>query len=312
MPSYLVTGGAGFIGSNIVEHLVAKGEPVRVLDNFATGKPENLADFSDKIDLVEGDLTNPDDVAKAVADVDIVLHQGALPSVPVSVERPLDTNAANITGTLTLLEAARKAKVKRLVYAGSSSAYGAVEATINREVNLPSPLSPYAVQKLAGEHYCMAYWHCHGLETAVLRYFNVFGPRQNPKSQYAAVIPAFVTHVLKGEQPTVHGDGEQTRDFTFVENNVLANIAAGSHPKAVGQVFNIACGTSCSLLELLTTINEICGTSVEPKFTPPRAGDVKHSRADNSKARELIDYTPPVSLREGLERAIAWYRDHLS
>jgi UDP-N-acetylglucosamine/UDP-N-acetyl-alpha-D-glucosaminouronate 4-epimerase len=308
MPSYLVTGGAGFIGSNIVEHLVGQSASVRVLDNLSTGKRENLAPWLDRIDFVEGDLTDPDDVQRAVDGVDIVLHQGALPSVPVSVERPVDTNAANITGTLLLLEAARRAKVKRLVYAGSSSAYGAVERTTNIETNTPAPRSPYAVQKLAGEHYCLAYWHCHGLETSVVRYFNVFGPRQNPKSQYAAVIPAFITRVLAGESPTIYGDGEQTRDFTSVENNVLANLAAAEHPRAVGEVFNIACGHSTSLLELLATINELCGKSIEPIFEPERAGDVKHSRADNTKAREQIGFEPRIDLREGLRRAIEFYK----
>ncbi|MBN1477224.1 SDR family oxidoreductase [Candidatus Sumerlaeota bacterium] len=308
MPSYLVTGGAGFIGSNIVEHLVSQGAAVRVLDNFSTGKRENIAPWLDRIDLVEGDLTDPDDVRRAVDGVDIVLHQGALPSVPVSVERPVDTNAANITGTLLLLEASRRAKVRRVVYAGSSSAYGAVKRTTNVETNTPAPRSPYAVQKLAGEHYCLAHWHCHGLETVVVRYFNVFGPRQNPKSQYAAVIPAFITRVLAGERPIIYGDGEQTRDFTSVENNVLANLIAAEHPRAVGEVFNIACGRSTSLLELLAIINELCGTSIEPVFEPERAGDVKHSRADNSKARDLIGFEPHVDLREGLRRAIAFYR----
>lgn len=308
MPSYLVTGGAGFIGSNIVETLVAEGADVRVIDNFSTGRRENLSPWQSKIDILEGDLTNPEDVQRAVDGVDVILHQGALPSVPVSVERPVETNAANITGTLNLLEAARRAKVKRLVYAGSSSAYGAVEETLNVESNCPSPLSPYAVQKLAGEHYCLAHWYCHGLPTVVLRYFNVFGPRQNPKSQYAAVIPAFITRILAGERPIIYGDGKQTRDFTYVENNVRANLVAATHRRAPGQVFNIACGHSTSLLELLAQINEICGTDIRPIFEPERAGDVKHSRADNTKARAVLGFVPAIGLREGLVRTIEHYR----
>lgn len=307
MPSYLVTGGAGFIGSNLTETLVATGADVRVLDNLSTGRRENLAAIESKIEFVEGDLADPDDARRAVADVDVIFHQGALPSVPVSVERPIDTNESNITGTLTLLEAARRAGVKRVVYAGSSSAYGAVERTVNRETDPPAPRSPYAVQKLAGEHYCMAYWHCHGLETVVLRYFNVFGPRQNPKSQYAAVIPAFITRVLAGERPTIYGDGEQTRDFTFVENNVRANLLAAVHPRAAGEVFNIACGDSVSLLDLLREIGDLCGSPVEPVFEPARVGDVKHSRADIAKARDLLGYSPTVDLREGLRRAMEHY-----
>jgi len=308
MPSYLVTGGAGFIGSNLVEGLVAEGADVRVLDNLSTGKRENLEGVASRVDLIVGDLADPDDVSRAVADVDVIFHHGALPSVPVSVERPIETNESNILGTLRLLEAARTAGVKRLVYVGSSSAYGAVERTTNREADVPAPRSPYAVQKLAGEHYCMAHWHCHGLETVILRYFNVFGPRQNPKSQYAAVIPAFITAVLAGERPTIYGDGEQTRDFTYVENNVRANLIAADHPRAAGEVFNIACGTSVSLLDLLREINDLCGASIEPVFAPPRAGDVKHSRADIAKAREILGYEPTVDLREGLRRAIEHYR----
>jgi UDP-glucose 4-epimerase len=308
VPSHLVTGGAGFIGSHIVEHLVAEGADVRVFDNLSTGRRENLAPCEGRFDFIEGDLADLDAVQSAVADVDVVLHQGALPSVPVSVERPLETDAANIRGTLHLLEAARAAKVKRVVYAGSSSAYGAVEETVNAETRMPAPRSPYAVQKLAGEQYCLAYWHCHGLETTVLRYFNVFGPRQDPKSQYAAVVPAFITRVLAGERPTIFDDGEQTRDFTYVENNVRANLLAATHPRAVGEIFNIACGTSCSLLGLLGEINDLCGTAIEPVFAPPRPGDVRHSRADVSKARELLGYEPTVELREGLRRAIDHFR----
>jgi UDP-glucose 4-epimerase len=308
MPSYLVTGGAGFIGSHIAEHLVNQGADVRVLDNFATGKRENIATLAGKIDLIEGDLCDPDALRRAVDGVDVVLHQGALPSVPVSLQHPIETNEANIRGTLNLLEACRAAKIRRLVYAGSSSCYGALEQRVNTEQDLTAPLSPYAVQKLAGEHYCLAYHHCHGLPTVVLRYFNVFGPRQDPKSQYAAVVPIFITAVLAGRQPTIHGDGLQTRDFTYVENNVRANLLAAEHPGAVGQVFNIACGASFSLLDLLREINGLCGAAIEPLFDAPRPGDVRHSRADITKAREMIGYEPTVDLREGLRRAIAWYR----
>ncbi|GAB4572438.1 MAG: SDR family oxidoreductase [Anaerolineae bacterium] len=307
--TYLVTGGAGFIGSHIVEALVEAGETVRVIDNFATGRPENLAPFRDRITFYELDITDRAALDEAFDGVDYVLHQAAIPSVPRSVDDPLGTHDANVTGTLNVLDAARKAGVRRVVYAASSSAYGEIAGEYKREDMNPSPLSPYAAAKLAGEHYCQAFFHVYGLETVALRYFNVFGPRQDPTSQYAAVIPLFVTAMLDGRPPTVYGDGLQSRDFTYVANVVRGNLLACKAPAAAaGQVINMACGDSISLLDLIAEINAILGTDIAPVHTAPRPGDIKHSKADITRARELLGYEPQVSFREGLARTVAFFR----
>lgn len=308
MAKFLVTGGAGFIGSNIAEYLVGTGQDVRILDNFSTGRRENLAELADRVQLFEGSLLDEKAVEKAVEGVDYILHQAALPSVQRSVEDPVLSNRINVEGTVTLLDAARKAGVKRVVYAASSSAYGDQPVLVKTEKLLPMPKSPYAVSKLTGEYYMQAFYSCYGLETVCLRYFNVFGPRQDPNSEYSAVIPLFVTKVLRREQPTIYGDGTQSRDFTYVLNNVRANFLAATAEGAAGQVMNVACGFSYSLLDLLKEINEILGTSIEPRFAPPRSGDVKHSLADISTAEKAIGYNVEVDFHEGLRRTVDWYR----
>jgi nucleoside-diphosphate-sugar epimerase len=309
---YLVTGGAGFIGSNLVEELLKRGHPVRVLDNFSTGKRENLAAFMDDIELVEGDLTNPADVQRAADGIDVALHQGAIPSVPRSIEDPITSNKANVTGTLNLLVAARDAGVRRVVYASSSSIYG--DQAVDQpkvETMLPMPISPYAVDKLSSEHYCQVFHAAYGLETVALRYFNVFGPRQDPASEYAAVIPKFITMLLRSEAPTIYGDGEQTRDFTFIRNVVEGNLLAATAPaeKAAGQVMNLATGEQTSLNELVALLREFTGHNVEPVYLDPRSGDIKHSLADVSKAGERLGYEMIVPFREGLRRTVAWYME---
>ncbi|TEU13612.1 MAG: SDR family oxidoreductase [Anaerolineales bacterium] len=310
MTNYLVTGGAGFIGSNIVQELVARGEAVRVLDNFSTGKRENIARFLEDIELIEGDLRHLDTVRQATEGVDYILHQGAIPSVPRSIDNPLDTDESNVRGTLNLLVAARDAGVKRVVHASSSAVYGDTPALPKTEEMKPAPLSPYAVSKLAGEHYCRVFYQVYGLETVALRYFNVFGPRQDPTSQYAAVIPKFVTAMLRGEQPVIYGDGEQSRDFSYVTNVVQANLLAATAPVVGGQVFNIACGQRYNLLELVATINRILGTDITPVHTAPRVGDVRHSLANIARARGMLGYQAEVKFEEGLRRLIAWYKGH--
>ena len=308
MTSYLVTGGAGFIGSHIATALVDRGDRVRVLDNLSTGSRQNLAHLGDRIELIEGDLLDREAVEEAVAGIDVVYHQAALASVPRSVAKPLDTNAACVTGTLNVLEAARQAEVRRVIYAGSSSAYGNQPVKSKRESDLPCPLSPYAAAKLAGEYYCQAFTETYGMETVVIRYFNVFGPRQDPASEYSAVIPLFVMAMLAGRRPTVFGDGSQSRDFTFIDNVVQGNLAAEAAPQAVGRVFNVACGQQFSLLEVIASINHVLGTNIEPQFDEPRAGDVRESLADISAARELLGYAPSVVFEEGLRRSIDYYR----
>ena len=262
MGRYLVTGGSGFIGSHLVERLVKDGQAVRVLDNFATGKRANIAPFMGHIELVEGDLRRPDDCAKACAGVEVILHQGALPSVPKSVADPQSTHDTNVNGTFNLLMAAKAAGVRRVVFAASSSAYGDQPELPKREHVRPDPLSPYALHKLVGEYYLSVFNKCWGLETIALRYFNVFGPRQDPKSQYAAAIPAFVSAILKNEPPTVYGDGEQTRDFTYIDNVVHANLLAAHAPGVAGQVVNIACGERVSVNQIIGQINELLGRNV--------------------------------------------------
>jgi UDP-glucose 4-epimerase len=308
MRTFLVTGGAGFIGSNIVEALVERGDKVRVLDNFCAGFEHNLAAFADDVEIIDGDVTDFADVERAVKGVDCVFHHAALASVPLSVERPLASNHACVTGTLTVLDAARRGGVRRVVYAASSSAYGDSTKPAKQETDLPRPLSPYAVAKLAGEQYCQAFYHTYGFETVALRYFNIFGPRQDPNSPYSAVIPLFITQLLSGQSPVIFGDGTQTRDFCFVKNVAHANLLAADAADAPGKVINIADGRSTSLIELIGGLNELLGTSVEPKFEPVRAGDVKDSLADISLAQEVLKYEPLVNFRDGLEQSIEYYK----
>lgn len=308
MGRYLVTGGAGFIGSHIVEALVNRGDEVKVLDNMSTGYHRNLDSVIDQIELIEGDLVDPNAVEQAVGGVDFVFHQAALASVPRSIESPLETNATCVTGTLQLLDAARKAGVKRLVYAASSSAYGDQPNPSKRELDVPQPLSPYAAAKLAGESYCKAFYHSFGFETVCLRYFNVFGPRQDPGSEYSAVIPLFITAMLEGRQPVVYGDGEQSRDFTYIANVVHGNLLAVSAEAVAGGVFNIANGRATSLLQLLAELNRLLGMNIEPEFAPARAGDVKESLADIELATQRMGYQPQVEFEDGLNQSIDYYR----
>jgi len=307
----LVTGGAGFIGSNLVAALLDHGENVRVVDNFSTGKRENLESLLDRIELIVGSITEEEICRHAVENMDFVFHEAALASVTRSVDDPVSTDWANVGATVRLLTAAKNARVRRVIYAASSSAYGDIEAPVKSETLSPRPMSPYAASKLAGEYYCQAFHAVYGLETIALRYFNVFGPNQDPSSPYSAVIPLFVTAALDGRKPTIFGNGRQSRDFTFVANVVHANVLACQAPAAaVGQVFNIACGRSIDLLTLLAEIGGIVGTKIEPVFAPPRPGDVRHSLADLGKARELLGYKPTVPFEEGLRRTIEWYRSH--
>jgi len=305
--TYLVTGGAGFIGSHMVSALVEAGHRVRVVDNFSTGKRENVAHVADRIDLREISITDRDALAEAMDGVDYVFHLAALASVPRSIDDPLASNEHNVTGTLNVLLAARDAGVKRVVYAGSSSAYGNSESEYKSEDMLPQPLSPYAVAKLAAEHYCQVFTQVYGLETVTVRYFNVFGPRQDPLSTYAAVIPKFITAMLDGRPPVVEGDGHQSRDFTYIANVVQGNLLACHTPGVAGETFNIACGGRISLLEMIDTLNAILGTQIRPVFTDPRPGDVRHSRASIEKARARLGFEPKVSFEDGLARTVAWY-----
>ncbi len=308
MRTFLVTGGAGFIGSHIATALVERGDTVRVLDNLSTGFRSNLDHLADRVELIEGDLLDARAVARAVEGVDCIFHQAALASVPRSVAAPLDTNAACVTGTVMLLDTARRAGVRRLVYAGSSSAYGDQPTPSKSETLLPAPLSPYAVAKLAGEYYCQAFTATYGFETVSIRYFNVFGPRQDPGSDYSAVIPLFVTAILAGQRPTIFGDGRQSRDFTYVDNVVQGNLLAADAPEAVGHTINVACGQQTNLLDLIAAINRVLGTNIEPVFDEPRAGDVRESLADIHLARQLLGYEPQIDFDEGLRRSIDFYR----
>ncbi|MDP3938384.1 MAG: SDR family oxidoreductase [Deltaproteobacteria bacterium] len=303
----LVTGGGGFIGSHLVTRLLSLGHEVRVLDNFSTGRKENLAEASGRIDLREGDLRDAGAVRAAMEGIDRVFHQAALASVARSVEDPVTTNAVNVEGTLNVLTAARDAVVGRVVYAASSSAYGDTPTLPKIETMPASPLSPYALQKFAGEQYCVMFTRLYGLDTVALRYFNVFGPRQDPTSFYSAVIPNFITRLAAGEQPTVHGDGEQSRDFTYIDNVVDANLLAAERPGAPGEVINVACGARITLNALLDELRKILGVDTAALHGPPRAGDVRHSLADIGKARALLGYEPKIGLREGLERTVAFF-----
>lgn len=310
MGSYLVTGGAGFIGSHIAAALLEQGHHVRILDNYSTGRRENVAPLAGRVEILEGDLRRPADCRRACEGIEIIFHQAAVPSVPKSVEDPVTSHESNIDGTFNLLQAARAAKVRRVIYAASSSAYGDTPALPKHEDQLPQPLSPYAVQKLTGEHYCRVFAECFGLETISLRYFNVFGPRQDPKSQYAAAIPAFITAILADRQPVIYGDGEQTRDFTYIDNVVHANILAARAPGVRGEVLNIACGERISINRIVTQINRHLGKEIRPEYAPPRAGDVRHSQADIRRARERIGFEPRILFDEGLARTIDWYQAH--
>jgi UDP-glucose 4-epimerase len=306
--SALVTGGAGFIGSHLVDALLAEGWRVRVLDDLSSGREANLADALPRIDFVRGDLRDPATRERCLAGVDVVFHQGAVPSVPRSVAEPLRTHDVNSNGTLGVLEAARHAGVRRVVYAASSSAYGDTVELPKTESMPANPRSPYALQKWTGEAYCRLYADLYGLETVALRYFNVFGPRQDPKSEYAAVVPRFAVACLRGEPAVIYGDGRQTRDFTYVADAVRANLLAAESPKASGSVLNVAGGKRVSLLELLEAIAGICGTTIPPRHEPGRAGDVRDSLADLTRARDLLGYEPQVSLGEGLARTVASLR----
>jgi len=306
---YLVTGGAGFIGSNLVRKLLEMNEDVRILDNFATGKRENILPYIDNphLTVIEGDLRSFHIVRTAVKGVDYILHQGALPSVPRSINDPITTNDVNILGTLNILEAAKEFGVKRVVCASSSSIYGNSEILPKIETMPVNPMSPYALTKYAQERYCQIYYNLYGLETVALRYFNVFGPKQDPTSQYSAVIPKFIKLMREDKEPVIYGDGTQSRDFTYVDNVVYANLLACNAEKAAGEVINIACGESYNLLELVKMINEILGKNIKPRFAPERPGDVKHSLASIDKAKELLGYKVKVDFKEGLARTNKFY-----
>lgn len=309
--TYVVTGGAGFIGSHIAERLLRDGERVRVIDNLLTGKREHLdylRSLNGDLSITIASITDLDMLRPVLRDADYVLHQAALPSVPRSIADPLETHLHCVTGTLKVLVAARDAGVKRVVYAASSSAYGEQAGDAKVETMNPAPISPYGVAKLTGEYYAAAFHHSYGLETVSLRYFNVFGPRQDPASTYAAVIPRFIKAMLAGESPTIFGDGTQTRDFTYIDNVVHGNLLACKSPGAVGETVNLATGGRVAILDLVTQLNAIMGTDVKPIHTDERPGDIKHSRADIGKARDLLGFAPIVSFEEGLRRTVAWYR----
>jgi nucleoside-diphosphate-sugar epimerase len=307
MAHYLVTGGAGFIGSHLVEELVRRGERVRIVDNLVTGKRHNIAHLS-PIEFIEGDLADLAVAQRVVADVDYVLHQAAIPSVPRSVQDPITSNRANIDASLNILVAARDAGVKRLIYAGSSSAYGDTPTLPKVETMPTAPLSPYALQKLVAEQYCQMFTRLYGLETVTIRYFNVFGPRQDPSSPYSGVISLFISALCEGQQPTIYGDGEHTRDFTYVANVVDGVLRACEAKEASGEVINVATGGRISLNQLFRTLRDLTAASVEPIYAEPRAGDVKDSQADITQARRILGYEPKVTFAEGLNRTVAWYR----
>jgi nucleoside-diphosphate-sugar epimerase len=309
MSLYLITGIGGFIGSSLARALLDRGEQVRGVDNFSTGKRENIAEILDRIDFREADLLDADAMHKACASADFVLHQAAIPSVPKSVLDPLGSNRANIDGTVNLLVAARDAKVKRVVYAASSSAYGDTPTLPKHEEMKPDPISPYAVAKLAGEHYMVSFYRCYGLETVCLRYFNVFGPRQDPSSPYSGVLAKFITLMLRAEQPTIFGDGEQSRDFTYIDNVVHANLLACTAlaDQVAGRMFNIATGDRITLNETFKALQGLTGFSGQPVYGPERGGDIKHSLADISKAEAEFGYRVTVEFEEGLRRTVDWY-----
>jgi UDP-N-acetylglucosamine 4-epimerase len=314
MANFLVTGGAGFIGSNIVKALLNRGDTVRVLDNFSTGKWENLnfagvpPDLVNNLEILQGDVMDLATCREAIDGMDYVLHQAAIPSVPRSIARPLESNRANVDGTLNLLVGARDAGIKRLVFASSSAVYGDAPGFPRKETIVPRPLSPYAVQKLTAEHYLRIFNELYGLRTVSLRYFNVFGPNQDPDSEYAAVIPRFIKALLTGTPPTVYGDGEQSRDFTYVDNVVYGNLLAVEAPDAPGKVINLACGGQLTLNQLLALLRQITGSDEEAEYTDPRPGDVRHSWADITLSEQVIDYKTQVPLKEGLRKAVDYFR----
>ncbi|MEO8212026.1 MAG: SDR family oxidoreductase [Myxococcales bacterium] len=303
----LVTGGAGFIGSSIARALLARGDRVRVLDNFSSGRRENVQDLAG-VELLEGDILDDAALGAAVRGVSLIFHQAAISSVPLSVADPLSSNEANATGTLKVLQAARQAGTRRVVYAASSSAYGDTPTLPKVETMATAPLSPYAVAKLAGELYCQAFYKVYGLETVALRYFNVFGPRQDPRSHYAAVIPRFATAALKGQPAVIYGDGEQSRDFCFIEDVVAANLLAAEASDAAGRVFNVARGEAVSINQVLDMLEQIVGHPIARRHEPARSGDVRHSRADISAAREVLNYRPLVTFAQGMRKTVDWFR----
>jgi nucleoside-diphosphate-sugar epimerase len=313
MKNYLVTGGAGFIGSHLVKKILEQGDAVRVADNLSTGLRENLEPFftNPHFEFMEGDLTLLQTANDAAKGMDIVLHQAALPSVARSVQDPLASHQANATATLNLLIASRGHGIKKFVYASSSSIYGNNPQLPKREDFPVMPVSPYALTKYAGERYCQIFWQIYGLPTVCLRYFNVFGPNQDPASPYSAVIPKFIASFLKGETPVIYGDGNQSRDFTFVENVVSANLLAAQSEKGMGEVFNIACGSRTSLNELIALLQEMSGKKIQPEYRPARQGDVLHSLADIAKAADLLDYKPLVDIKTGLQKTYAWYQSRI-
>lgn len=308
MASVLVTGGAGFIGSHLATRLLALGHRVRVFDDLSSGKLTNLEHVKSQVDFVQGDLRYDEECLRVCRDIEFVFHQAAIPSVPKSVEEPEASHDVNVNGTFNILRGAVRQKVRRVIYAASSSAYGNTAESPKHEGIRPEPLSPYAVQKLLGEQYARAFTECYGLETISLRYFNVFGTRQDPQSQYAAAIPAFVTAMLRGEPPTIYGDGEQTRDFTYIDNVVEGNMLAMQAARTCGEAVNVACGGAISVNHVIAEINRLLGTNVKPKYVPARTGDVRHSCADIRRSRELLGFKPIVSFEAGLTRAIDYYR----
>jgi nucleoside-diphosphate-sugar epimerase len=311
MAIYLITGVAGFIGSSLARELLRRGESVRGVDNFSTGKNENLADISGDIDFSEADILDTDAMTRACAGVDYILHQAAIPSVPKSVLDPIGSNRANVDGTVNLLVAARNARVKRVVYAASSSAYGDTPTLPKHEAMTPDPISPYAVAKLAGERYMISFYRCYGLETVSLRYFNIFGPRQDPSSPYSGALAKFIMQMLTGQQPTIFGDGEQSRDFTYVDNAVEANLLVCKAPaeNVAGKVFNVATGRRVTLNETFKLLQELTSYSGPAIHGPERDGDIKHSLADISLAEKHFGYRPKVNFEDGLRQTVDWYRE---
>jgi UDP-glucose 4-epimerase len=310
MPRFLITGGAGFIGSNLAHALVARGESVRILDDFSAGRTQNLSGIEDRIEILRGDIRDPATVARAVEGIEFILHQAALNSNPRSIKEPGPTNAVNVAGTLMLLEGARAAGVRRVVYASSSSVYGDTPGLPKTEDMVLAPMAPYGVSKLAAEYYCRVFTQVYGLETVSLRYFNVFGPRQHPDSEYAAVIPRFLRRMLAGKQPVIFGDGEHSRDFTPVENVVAANLLAAETAQGIGEVFNIAGGSPSTLNQLAAWLNQLLGTSLAPVYEPPRPADIRHSYASIQKAERVLGYRPNVQVQEGLRQTVEWFKAH--
>jgi len=312
MTSYLVTGGAGFIGSNLVDELLRRGHRVRVLDNLSTGRPENLAAVRERIDFFNADICNLETIRPCFAGVDYVLHLAALPSVPRSVADPISANRVNIEGTLNVLLAAREAGVKRVVFAASSAAYGDNPILPRVESHEPRPMSPYALTKVAGEYYCQIFTRLYGVEAVALRYFNIFGPRQNPHSQYSGVLSKFIAAYIEGTTPTIFGDGEQSRDFTYIDNVVDATLRACTAPNAPGRAINVGVGGRFTLNQTIALLNQIFGKQVTPRYDPPRSGDVLHSQADISLARQVLGYEPKVPYEQGLKKTVEWYRAELA